>query len=79
MSEEPKHCSFIEGLSIKAAEKSGLSGWRPWLFTRIEGGILCTGAVCPPVLRGKHKGEPNWRKKDPSTVRQVFVPDEAAS
>lgn len=57
----------------KAKAEAGTKDWYPWLFQRIEGGILCTGAVCPLVTRGKRKGEPNYRKADMATKRTVFI------
>ena len=35
--------------------------------------VKITGAVAPPKLRGKSKGQPNWRKMDRTTKRDVFV------
>lgn len=50
-----------------------LPGWVPWKFRAIHGGVLCEGAVCPLITRGRRKGQPNYRKGDPSTRREVFV------
>ena len=34
------------------------------------------GAVYEPVTRGKRRGEPNWRKPNPGTKREFFIPVE---
>lgn len=52
----------------------GRDNWHPWKFRRVENGVLCGGAVCPLKTRGKMKGEPNYRKHDPLTVSEVFIP-----
>lgn len=66
-------------LEERAAEIAGVPDWHAWLFERIEGGVLCTGAVCPLITRGKRKGEPNFKKADKSTKKTVFVPSEKES
>lgn len=43
--------------------------WFPWLLESIEGGILVTGAECPL----KKNGEPNFRKKDKSTIKKIVI------
>ena len=60
-------------LSDKAKELVGLEGWAAWKFEAIENGVLCTGAVCPPITRGANKGWPNYRKYDKKTLKTVFV------
>jgi len=63
----------------QAAERiAGVEGWTPWIFEAVVGGIICTGAVCPLITRGKRKGEPNYRKADMTTYRKVIVPARAA-
>lgn len=47
--------------------------WQAVIFTKVVGGILCTGAVSPPYVRGPRKGEPNWPKRDRSTEATVVV------
>ena len=61
-------------LEIKAKEIIGIDGWYPWEFQSISNGILCTGAVCPLITKGKNKGKPNYRKYDKSTLQKVLVP-----
>lgn len=51
--------------------------WYPWIFQAIENGILCTGAVCPPIMRGPRKGQPNYRKAGPRS--QVVIVKKKAS
>lgn len=49
------------------------NNWHAWkVRTEPMGGPKCmsivvTGACCPPILRGKRKGEPNYRKADLQT------------
>lgn len=51
--------------------------WYPWYFEAIRGqGVMMTGAECPLITRGKNKGQPNFKKRDKSTERKVFVPNE---
>lgn len=38
--------------------------------------IKMIGGVAPPIAKGLRKGEPNWRKMDPSTRREVYLPIE---
>lgn len=52
-----------------AQEKMG-KNWFPYKFERSVGGVIMTGAVCPL----KKNGEPNFRKKDPSTVQTIIYP-----
>lgn len=61
-------------LEEEAQAIAGIEGWYPWHFERIANGILCTGAVCPLITRGKNKGRPNYRKADQSTKMSVVVP-----
>lgn len=46
--------------------------WYPWHFEAIAGGILMTGAECPLITRGPRKGQPNFSKKDKSTIEKVL-------
>ncbi len=64
-----KHMTLEE----KAAAIVGLEGWVPFIFERLENGVLVTGAVCPLVTRGPRKGQPNYRKRDPKTLKKVAV------
>lgn len=61
--------------AIRIAKRHGAPpGWVPWLFQSALNGVVCTGAVCPPITRGKNKGQPNYRKADPDTKSMVFLP-----
>lgn len=48
------------------------SDWYAWKFAchgrTGSGKLRVTGAVCPPFVRGKRKGEPNVRKGGPRTT-----------
>lgn len=35
--------------------------------------IELSGAVVPPKLAGKYKGQPNWRRRDRSTERTIVI------
>lgn len=61
-------------LEDRAKAIVGIDGWEPWRFERIENGVLCTGAVCPVITKGKRKGAPNYRKHDKATLKTVMVP-----
>lgn len=61
-------------LEEEAKRLVALDGWQPWKFQRIENGVLCTGAVCPLITKGKRKGTPNYRKHDKATLKTVLVP-----
>jgi hypothetical protein len=52
----------------------GVTNWVPWKFSAAKGGLVCVGAVCPPITRGRNKGQPNYRKADPSTMETVIIP-----
>lgn len=66
--------TWIERISARAAEKTGIEGWHAWLFTHAEqGGLFVTGAVCPLITRGERKGKPNYRKKDTTTKQMVYL------
>ena len=64
-------------------EKIGASAdWEIYQFEALGDpgdmlGMRLTGAVAPPITRGPNKGEPNWRKMDRSTVRDVTVSNAA--
>lgn len=60
-------------LEIKARAIVGKDDWYPWIFESITNGVLCTGACCPLITRGKNKGRPNYRKADMSTKQTVVV------
>jgi len=60
-------------LELAAKQKVKNPEWYPWIFEAVEGGVLCTGAVCPLKIRGPDKGAPNYRKADRSTMSRVFV------
>lgn len=55
---------------------TGLDNFHAWKFRRVENGLICGGAVCPLITKGKRKGEPNYRKADLSTAREVFITQE---
>ena len=57
----------------KAQEIVGIDGWVAWQFQSIKNGILCVGAVCPLITRGKNKGQPNYRKFDKKTLQRVVI------
>ena len=62
-----------------AAPKVGFdpATWRTFIYTKADqGGVYVTGAVCPPILRGPRKGEPNFRKHDKATRRVVYLSSE---
>lgn len=44
----------------------------PYIFEKIEGGILYTVAECPLIKQGQNKGEPNFRKR--KNITKVFIP-----
>lgn len=71
-----EHQSDYTALTLEqeAAALVGVEGWHPWIFERVVNGVLCTGAVCPLITRGKNKGEPNFRKYDKATKCSVVVP-----
>lgn len=58
----------------EAAKLVDIPGWAVWDFKVIDNGLLCSGAVCPGITRGKNKGRPNYRKADKSTMRTVVIP-----
>lgn len=75
MTDNTKTSDYIpDDLSQAAMDIADTKNWHPWIFEAIKGGVLCTGAVCPMKTRGPNKGCPNFRKHDPSTKTQVFVP-----
>jgi hypothetical protein len=48
--------------------------WFPWYFEAGVNGLLCKGAECPPITRGKRKGQPNFRKRNKATECIVVIP-----
>lgn len=70
----------MELLEQCAREKAGMGpNWKPWAFECLPHHpqetelVQVTGAVVPMKTRGKHKGRPNWDKKDPTTIRTVYI------
>ncbi|PZP38411.1 MAG: hypothetical protein DI598_20815, partial [Pseudopedobacter saltans] len=53
--------------------KVGRNDWYPYNFEKVTGGLLCIGAVCPLITRGKNKGEPNFRKKQKHSIDKVYI------
>ena len=53
-----------------AQKKLKNKNWYPWLFERVVGGVLLTGAECPL----KKDGEPNFRKYNKETKCTVVYP-----
>lgn len=56
-------------------------GFAFWLFESLPETppaqvIKLTGAVAPLFTRGPRKGEPNFKKLDPATRREVYLPIE---
>ena len=68
---------ILYDIQKEAAKLVGVPGWVPWVFEVIEDGLLCRGAVCPEITRGKNKGRPNYRKADKSTMKTVVIPRSA--
>lgn len=64
----------LNPLQIEAMKIHKVPGWVPWIFRRISNGVLCTGAVCQPITRGRRKGEPNYNKHDKATIASVLIP-----
>lgn len=60
-------------LEKEAIELANTKDWYPWVFESVDNGILCSGAVCPLITRGKNKGRPNYRKADMSTYKTVVI------
>lgn len=61
----------IEAACQKAIKNKS---WYPWIFESAANGYLvCTGAVCPPITRGKNKGRPNYKRADPATKAIVVI------
>ena len=48
--------------------------WKVWFYeVPPYGGLFVTGAVCPPITRGRRKGEPNVKKRDRATECVVYL------
>ena len=69
----------LTDLERKAIAIAGVDNWYPWIFRAAKGGVICTGAVCPLRTKGPRKGDPNYRKHDPSTKFDVIVPAEVVT
>ena len=50
--------------------------WYPWRFEVVPQGIACSGAECPLTVRGKRKGQPNYRKANMNTKTTIIFPVE---
>lgn len=72
--QRPAEPTWLERMSALAAKKSRMKNWHAWLYTAADqGGLLVTGAVCPPITRGKRKGKPNYRKADKTTQQIIYL------
>lgn len=66
--------------NLIAAERGMPAGWK-WNLLKCVGelendgsGVLVTGAVCTAIYsRGKRKGDTNWKKRDRSTEKELFI------
>lgn len=67
--------SFLDRMELIAREKlCAPEQWSAWLFTVAnQGGMFITGAICPPIITGKNKGKPNYRKRFKSTECTVYL------
>lgn len=66
--------TWMERMSARAAKKSGMKNWHAWIYSAAaQGGLLVTGAVCPPITRGERKGKPNYRKADRATQQIIYL------
>ena len=70
----------MELLEQCAREKAGMGAdWKPWAFECLPHHpqptelVQVTGAVVPLKTHGKHAGQPDWNKKDKSTIRTVYI------
>ena len=74
---EPRMLMTLEDLH--ARQKIAMpEEWHPFRYEAIDPDVMMiTGMVAPPLLRGKYKGRPNFRKGDRTTQRKVaFTLDE---
>lgn len=66
-------------LEIHAREKAGMGEtWNLYHYEHVtlggkHVGYELKGAVAPPKLSGKSKGQPNWAKRDMATDRTVGI------
>lgn len=63
-------------LEQQTREKAGQGPeWGVFLWEQLPEakGMLLTGAIAPLLLSGKFKGKPNWKKRDLTTERRVFI------
>ncbi len=54
--------------------------WMLFRFEYLDGttpGMMVTGAKTPFFVRGAKKGRPNWKKRDVTTERTIFISLEA--
>lgn len=66
-------------MEIHGKEKIGApAGFEFWFFEKLPQigpaqMIKMIGAVAPVKTKGMNKGEPNWKKMDPATRREVYL------
>jgi hypothetical protein len=71
---------FVDFYNLIAVERGLPEHWKWFELKRVgeleqDGcGVLVKGAVCTATYsRGKWKGSTNWKKRDRSTEREIFV------